>query len=254
MIGITGKTGLIGSGIDLGTKICSRFKDPVDFMAKEMKDKGIIKILSLAGNSNARSYSDLDYTSEVSFNLNLIRALAENNGQMFIYASTAHVYGSQKFGMPISEDALPKPVTQYGNMKLKIEDEVLKCAQRENLQALNLRIFSVFDRKMKDNFLAGHISKLVAAGEKEATIRNSDDIRDFSTPSQVSDLIQKVLQKELTSELGIPSWLNICSGRGISIREKLNQEFKGEISFDFQAGYSEIPYLVGDNSRLLGIV
>ena len=95
--------------------------------------------------------------------------------------------------------------------------------------------------------LGGSIQKAFQ-GEK-INLVNGDDIRDFSTPRKVAEILFK-----LSTLQELPKILNICSGDGITVANAARAMAKTssrEIELEVIEGFSKIPRLVGDNSLLL---
>lgn len=254
MIGIVGKNGLIGSNISTGHPILSRFHNDRKTIEKEIVEKGLTKILLAAGNSNSKNYLDEDYQLELQYAKNLLLGLSKSPGSAFFFCSSAHVYGAQKSWTPIEESQNPNPVTMYGEKKLHLEIELSQHAQELGIAMVSLRIFSIFSRFMKSNFLSGRIQRDILEGKKEITIQCADDIRDFSTPRMIGQKIQAVLMTSITPNLDANLVLNVCSGSGMTVKDRVKMEFENDIKMKFESGYSEIPYLVGKASRFNELV
>jgi UDP-glucose 4-epimerase len=64
-------------------------------------------------------------------------------GVPVVYASSAAIYGDQK-RLPVSEDAIPRPLSAYGADKLGSEQHALVAGQVHGVPTMGLRFFNVF--------------------------------------------------------------------------------------------------------------
>lgn len=80
---------------------------------------------------------DKEYTHRVNYEgtINIIQAMSEFSIKRIIHISTAGVYGISSI-IPINEEVIPNPISEYSISKLKAEMELLK-----NKDKLNITIF-----------------------------------------------------------------------------------------------------------------
>lgn len=175
--------------------------------------------------------------------LRLMRAFAKAGGRSFVFASTGHVYGPIQTDGELEESQLVRPVTNYAKLKYRAEMELLNEADELDIEVKILRIFSVFGSKMAPHYLASRVY-VECASRDFRKINNSEDVRDFSTPEYVADSIQSLASRRFS---GI---VNICSGIGKTIEDRVLQECPHWPLDLFDKGNSELPRLVGSTSRL----
>jgi UDP-glucose 4-epimerase len=82
------------------------------------------------------------YQNNVANTLNLLTAMNENNIPLFIYSSTAAVYGTPEI-MPVDESAPLRPINPYGASKVIVENILQDSAKASGLKYIALRYFNV---------------------------------------------------------------------------------------------------------------
>jgi nucleoside-diphosphate-sugar epimerase len=177
----------------------------------------------------------------------LAERFIENSRGKFYFVSTSHVYDLSE--EPISESYAINPSSSYAEQKLEAEIELRKIFSSEPERLCTLRVFSVLDWDVAPFSLGGAIKRL-ASREKNFTLRNTDDIRDFLTPSTLGKILTKIV---LSNELS--GVVNLASGVGISVAQAAKrmldltgEEFNPAI---FEKGNSANPIIVADIRRLL---
>ncbi|MBI2603630.1 MAG: NAD-dependent epimerase/dehydratase family protein [Deltaproteobacteria bacterium] len=100
---------------------------------------GIETIVHLAGIAHNPS-SSIDksaYKNAIyDTSLNLLNAALATGCKRIIFASTCKVYGESSGNAILSEDSMCRPLTPYGIMKLKIEDELMRVRQQIHINIL----------------------------------------------------------------------------------------------------------------------
>jgi UDP-glucose 4-epimerase len=116
-----------------------------DLMDPVLADNKIEAVMHFAGlKSVAESVEKpaLYFDNNVGGTLSLIKAMQKNNIKMFIFSSSATVYGEPQY-LPIDEEHPLKPTNPYGETKLKIEQILSKLANDEkNWRIICLRYFN----------------------------------------------------------------------------------------------------------------
>lgn len=253
LVGVIGSSGLIGKYVN-GYAITSRFESSAAEIRDELKSHGIKTVVHAAGNSNAESYSSFDGQLESDFIEKLLSAMRTFGASRLIYASTAHVYGPHLGGIPVTENHVAMPITTYGKNKLLIEQTAREASIDSGIQLIICRVFSVFSREMKSNFLAGRINEEIKKGLRISRVNNADDIRDFNEPALIGrklEIVSTIASDVLKENISV---VNIASGIGQSVKEKVSNYYKNEIEFEFISGNSPLPYLVADTRRYDSLV
>ena len=254
MIGVVGATGLIGKRIQPSIQITSRFENSIDHIRQELLNKQVQVLISAAGNSNASSYNLQNFQDELIFNFKLVDVLSQFPLARLLYISTSHVYGNTPKTLLVSEAEECNPITEYGKRKLELEELISKYASEKDLPIIACRVFSIFEKGMKPNFLAGRIESEIASGERKISIDHSDDLRDFNSSSEIGFFLEQIAQRFVSCDGSQSQILNIGSGIPRSVREIVVETFQGEAEFQFNPGHSTLPSLVADTSRLAGFL
>lgn len=115
----------------------------------------IITVIHLAGYTDAiksNIFKKVYKENNINSTKNLVQLSKDFNVKMFIFASTAAVYGNQKFNKSIKEDSSLRPVNYYGKTKKICENLIIKNFQFKNkINYIILRFFNVVGRNFSDN-------------------------------------------------------------------------------------------------------
>ncbi|MGB9857210.1 MAG: UDP-glucose 4-epimerase GalE [Dictyoglomaceae bacterium] len=207
-------------------------KEKLDELFKSFKIKGILHFAasSLVGESmiNPGKY----YENNILGGLNLLECMIKNNVDIFIFSSTAAVYGEPKI-IPIPEDHPTVPTNVYGSSKLMFE-EILKWYSRIfGIRYISLRYFNAAGCDIEgelgeDHRPETHLIPLVlktALGQREYVEIYGIDyptpdgtcIRDYIHISDLSSAHILALEALL---LGKDSEVyNLGNSKGFSVRE-----------------------------------
>ena len=244
----TGLTGTIGRKIDrsitsaklvLGSEKLNDFFDPSDGPVTLIHLGGVVGESKVSEDLEFSRYINVDET------LRLAREVIEVFAGKFIHISSSHVYGSQSF--PITEQSPYNPKSNYAKQKMEAEIGLLNYFGESHNQLTILRVFSVLGWDVADFTLGGAV-KRIHSGSSEA-ISNTDDIRDFMTPTSIARAISNISRSR-----DLAGVYNLCTGMGISVGEAVRDMFDIK---NYEQGYlqllpgiSDAPYLVGDNTKL----
>jgi nucleoside-diphosphate-sugar epimerase len=226
-------------------------KNKTDFLGLDFKYSDyLIHLGGLVGNTLVQE--DITYSQNV--NVRGTRFLAEifkkkSNGK-FVYLSTSHVYAPSN--TRVKEQDEIGPISLYASQKFEAETILQEIFSSTPNRLLIIRIFSLLDWGGKSFTLSGGILKLL---EKHTTFNllNTDDIRDFLTPSTVS---QTVLI--LTRNKKAHGVINLCTGDGTRVLNAVVRMLS-ESSFNvpwnnLKSGNSDVPVMVGNPSRLESLI
>jgi nucleoside-diphosphate-sugar epimerase len=100
----------------------------------------------------------LTHDVNVAATVNLLKLCKQKGVRRFIFASSAAVYGAAK-KVPISESAPTKPLSPYGESKLRVEKYCQKFWSERGLETVCLRYFNVFGPRQPPGQYAGVISR-----------------------------------------------------------------------------------------------
>lgn len=158
-----------------------------------------------------------------------IQAMAEN-GCKFLNLSSVAVYGSSRF--PRTETSTLDPVNKYGEMKVKIEEDLSKMIRPENL--INLRIANLYgNRGFRD--LTNKILIQISLNQV-VTIPENNPLRDFV----YSKDLELFSIDWISSRIETSGNLNFATGSSYSTIDWI--QFIDRIlgtEIEFNAGYDE---------------
>ena len=244
----TGCSGGIGKYIRPDSEINFRnfqSSNSLSSLKTQIIESTLIHLAAITSIQQVQDNPDESFRVNVSSTVDLFRTFANNGGKRFIFTSTGHVYGKTPLNRLSSENDLPNPLSLYAEQKILAEIKLLQEAENSGVELIIFRVFSIFGVGMKSHFLAGRIETALKKFDSSPKILNSDDVRDFSSPSDVACLIQKSVEIPMSGTLTV----NLCTGRGITVREIVKSNFPKIKNESFVAGNSETPRLVGDPER-----
>jgi len=159
----------------------------------------------------------LDAEINIGGTLSLLRAAAQANVPLFIYVSTAAVYGDP-LRLPVDEGHPTRPKSFYGASKLSGEFYTHAFGKSSGLRYIILRPFNMYSpRADPSNPYSGVITRFVrlAKGGRPLTIEgDGGQTRDFIHARDVARMIALCLRSDLGAEI-----LNCASGQGTSVNE-----------------------------------
>ena len=248
----TGVTGTIGKHIANQVKQINldlRIPKELTNLPKFSQNDSLLHLAGVVGAHNVSSDPDKAYDVNVLATLRLAEKFFVNGGGRFIFISSSHVYAPSV--SILNEESKTDPQSEYAQQKLDTEIKLMEKFDKTGNQVCIVRVFSILDWDVPAFTLGGAIRKL-SDPNSYSILRNVNDVRDFLTPKTVGQALLRIAQ-----ERELPSKLNLCSGRGISVLEAAREMIKkmgGVIpSGRIELGVSNNPYIVGDNQRLKSI-
>jgi UDP-glucose 4-epimerase len=174
------------------------------------------------------------YEHNLTTSLNLLGAMLETDTRIFIFSSTAAVYGLPET-MPLREDHPLRPVNPYGRAKAMVETILEDYGRAYGLRSLSLRYFNASGADPEGGLGECHDPEthlipnalLAALGRKPALEVFGTD---FETPDgtairdyiHVADLAEAhVLALEHLSADGAGGVANLGTNQGYSVRQVL---------------------------------
>ena len=250
-IGLTGSTGILGSQLKkkLNIKKNNQFFGKIEnlnHVNKWIKINNFDYIIHLAAivptrtvNKNRLKALKINYVGVK----NLINAINNHSKKKIwlFFSSTSHVYDFKK--TKILETDKTKPITFYGQTKLKGENYILNNQKMYN--ACIGRIFSFTSKKQNKNFIIPSILTKLKKNSKNIVFENLDHERDFLRLEDIAQYISCLL---INKSKGI---FNICSGIKINLLDilhKLNKKYKKNIIIKKN---SKKTILIGSNKKLI---
>lgn len=245
----TGLSGTIGRKLDkevLPARIILGSGKLVDHFDPNQSTVTLIHLGGIVG--EAKVSHDLSHSKLINVDetLNLALEVIEKFEGRFIHISSAHVYGSGR--SVLSEDSPYNPQSNYATQKMLAEQLLLEHFGENHPQLVILRVFSVLGWDVAD-FTLGGLVKRILSGSSEA-ISNSDDIRDFMTPTSIAKVISIIARDSQLSGI-----FNLCTGSGITVGEAVRSMLKvkdfQELPNQIQPGNSNAPQIIGNNTKLV---
>ena len=195
------------------------------------------------------------YRTNLLGSLALLQALAAlpERVRCVVLASTANVYGNAQ-GESIDEAVPPCPVSHYAASKLAMEH--MSATFRDVLPIVIVRPFNYTGPGQPGHFLVPKIVTHFRQHASKIELGNIDVVREFMDVRVVAEIYHRLL--ECPGAIG--ETVNICSGRGIALREvvAMLEEATGrniEIVVNPQlVRASEIHRLVGCPRKLEGLI
>ena len=146
---------------------------------------------------------------------NVLIACKKNEIKKIIVSSSAAVYGESKIDVKLTEKSKIKPISPYGESKVRMENEIRKFSEDQNIDYVILRFFNIYGKNQSPEY-AGVITKFIKKIEMNKPLQifgNGMQIRDFVS---VNDVVNSIYH---SIENGKNQIYNIGSGKPITIKQ-----------------------------------
>lgn len=166
----------------------------IDDLAEAVKDVEIVyHCAAQPGISETTSLADYE-RNNITATQKLLEAVKNSSSlKIFVYVSTSSVYG--KYATE-SEDAEPKPCSNYGETKLAAERMVLNYADENKMPACSLRLFSVYGPRERPEKLYPKLIKSILEGSEFPLFEGSEShFRSFTYVDDIVDGFAAVLER-----------------------------------------------------------
>lgn len=248
-IGLTGSTG------SLGKELLKIKKYKFIKYQKDVRSKNDIKkwfnsnyfdaVIHLAAivpiknvNSNKKKAFDVNFNG-TKF---IVDQIKKHNINWFFFASTSHVYSSNK--NKISEYSICKPTSYYGYTKKISENYILRSLSKTKVRYCIGRIFSTSNKNQKKNYLIPDLKTKIKKVDKKICLKNLNHYRDFISMDEISKIIFFLYRKKYK---GI---INLGTGKKIHLKDIakiIAKKYKKEINFEDN---KKPTYLIANISKL----
>ena len=156
-------------------------------------------------------------TFEVNVNgtTNVLIACEKNNVEKLIVSSSAAVYGQGVKDIKIGENKELKPISPYGESKMRMEEQIDEYVRNKKIKCIILRFFNIYGINQSDEY-AGVITKFlkrIKQGKNLEVFGNGMQTRDFVS---IKDVINSINNAILYKKSGT---YNIATGEAITINE-----------------------------------
>jgi nucleoside-diphosphate-sugar epimerase len=246
----TGKTGTIGKHfqdfiLDLEVDL-TKISD-LSYKHVFSPNDIIIHAAGVVGNNLVENELEKAYKINVDGTRELAYQAIRSNVHKFVFISSSHVYARSK--TRLDELSRVEPITKYGELKLISEQDLMSIFKNNLTKLCIVRVFSVLDWDVKDFTLGGGIKKL-ADPNSTYFLNYALDIRDFLSPRQIANVITEIAKNDKLNGI-----VNVCSSSEMSIEQAARIMLEGRNlripENRILRVNSEIPYLVGDNTKLI---
>jgi len=245
----TGLSGTIGRKLDREVKSAQLVLGEqrlIDYFKPSDEALTLIHLAGVVGESKVSG--DLDYAKQINVNetLKLAKEVIELFGGKFVHISSSHVYGPQD--SVLTETSAYNPQSNYAKQKMQAELELLNYFGEDHSNLIILRVFSVLGWDVSDFTLGGAVRRIHSGSEE--LISNTDDVRDFMTPTSIATAISNIAKNGKFSGI-----YNLCTGTGTSVGDAARDMFRVK---NYEKGFSQLlpgvssaPFLVGVNNKIL---
>ena len=226
-------------------KFCGDLTQPND-LRHNLKDTkhldAVIHLAAVVSVPEADANPGHAFAVNVAGTVNLLSAL-QDSGLMpyFLYASSTHIYKPVKG--PISEKSPKKPISLYGHTKWIGEQIAAQMCELAGQTFCAPRIFSLWDEEQKPPYLFGAMKKRFSEEDlsKPFFVHSAGSLRDFSSASQIADVICRLLIRRIAGPI------NVGSGQATEIGEFVQSIAPRPLHLSTNSEKTE---LIADISRL----
>lgn len=193
---------------DLAEADLARLLDGVDF---------VFHLAAQAGVRPSWGERFADYVrNNISITQRLLETAKTGGIKRLVYASSSSIYGNAE-SLPVTERALPLPVSPYGVTKLAAEHLCSLYAQNYGVPAVSLRLFTVYGPRQRPDMAIRRFLTAARDGAPVTVYGDGTQTRDFTYAGDVIEA--HVLAAERESKERV---LNICGGSRIAVRDLLS--------------------------------
>ncbi|HVO73656.1 MAG TPA: NAD-dependent epimerase/dehydratase family protein [Ignavibacteriaceae bacterium] len=228
-------------------------KDQVIEICSKIIPDLIFHFAAFLNRSRDFSLYDLLYEVNVKGTLNLLEAIKKIPYKGFYFASSSEVYGS-KNNPPFTENQIPSPVSPYSLSKLMAEQLIQTFSDIENKPYTILRIFNFYGQGMSKDFFINQLIDTLKSNQ-EFKMTAGEQVRDFLFIDDLLDAIIFICGSS-KNERDI---FNICSGKGIKLKE-IAQQIAKQLDKTSLLSIGSLPYreneiwnMYGSNSKLINL-
>jgi nucleoside-diphosphate-sugar epimerase len=181
---------------------------------------GRTHVFHLAAQAGVRKSWGRDFSTYTVNNIEatqvLLEACVDAPLERLVYASSSSVYGDA-VAIPMTEDALPRPVSPYGVTKLAAEQLCYLYFANHGVPAVSLRYFTVYGPRQRPDMGFHRFLRATLRGEPITLYGDGEQTRDFTF---VADAVSATIA---AATRGVPGRVyNIGGGSRVSINQVLD--------------------------------
>jgi GDP-4-dehydro-6-deoxy-D-mannose reductase len=269
---VTGSSGFVGSHLvpylrALGDEVVTLDRSgepPVDVTdARQVRD--VLRaakpdaVYHLAGLSHVGQSWD---APETVFRINaggalsMLRACLDAGVERVLVVGSADEYGVvDAEDLPLTEEAPIRPITPYGASKAAADVLALQAFLGDRLGTLRVRAFNHTGPGQGAEMLVPGLARRIAAAER--AVHRAISVGHLDVVRDITDVRDVVRAYRLLVERGVPGdAYNVCSGRGVSVREIAEamltmSDAPLELAVDLElVRVVDVPRLVGSPAKL----
>jgi UDP-glucose 4-epimerase len=178
---------------------------------------GVTHVFHLAAQAGVRRSWGQDFQVYTRLNVDatqvLLEACASQPIERLVYASSSSIYGDD-VTLPMSEDALPNPVSPYGVTKLAAEHLCHLYYVNHGVKTVSLRYFTVYGPRQRPDMGFHRFFSAVLDGRPVAQYGDGLQTRDFT---YVADAVAATASAAVR---GVPGRVyNIGGGSRVALRD-----------------------------------
>ncbi len=140
----------------------------------------------------------------------LLDALAAAPPHRLVYASSSSVYGDAP--LPMSEDALPRPISPYGVTKLAVEHLLHAYEVSAGTPVTSLRFFTVYGPRQRPDMAFHRFIRAIARGESVSLHGVGQQTRDFTYVDDIVEACVRAATRDCVGEV-----INVGGGSSVTI-------------------------------------
>ena len=182
--------------------------------------EGVTHVFHLAAQAGVRKSWGRDFKAYTVNNVDATQTLLEacvgQPIERFVYASSSSVYGNAA-AIPMSESALPQPVSPYGVTKLAAEHLCMLYHANHGVRTCAMRYFTVYGPRQRPDMAFHRFIKAALREEPISLYGDGGQTRDFTF---VADAVAATIA---AAERGVPGRAyNIGGGSRVSMNDVLH--------------------------------
>jgi nucleoside-diphosphate-sugar epimerase len=201
-----------------------RGRDGYEFVEGDLRDvdlnavlDGVTHVFHLAAQAGVRRSWGKEFQVYTGLNVDatqrLLEACVSHPIERLVYASSSSVYGDE-VAIPMTETALPQPVSPYGVTKLAAEQLCHLYQVNYGLPAVSLRYFTVYGPRQRPDMGFNRFFRAILDGRPLVQFGDGLQTRDFTF---VADAVTATAAAAVR---GVPGRVyNIGGGSRVSLRE-----------------------------------
>ncbi len=159
------------------------------------------------------------HDNNVNGTLNVLEAARVNKVKRVVFASSSAIWGDQS-EYPVSEQAVPKPISPYGFHKLAGEHYCRLWAELYGVETVSLRYFNIYGSHMDPNgayaLVVGKFIEQKRLGQPLTISGDGEYYRDFT---HVNDVARANILAMSSNKVGKGEVIEIGGGHPYSVNE-----------------------------------